>query len=153
MCLIWLPYIWIWIHYGSESDFVITLFIFLPHVCDFMENLFATHSTDRTYQHILLNEHHPKNYKNSLLNDITLIAYNLINMLWLNISEDFPAKRLNLLHEAERKLVNLLLEETKWVHQDKSSCPEVFCKKGVLTNFAKFTEKHLWQSLFLINFI
>ena len=30
----------------------------------------------------------------------------------------------------------------------KSSRPEVFCKKGVLRNFAKFTEKHLWQSLF-----
>ena len=25
---------------------------------------------------------------------------------------------------------------------------EVFCKKGVLKNFAKFTEKHLCQSLF-----
>ena len=27
--------------------------------------------------------------------------------------------------------------------------PEVFCKKGVLTDFAKFTGKHLCQSLFL----
>ena len=25
---------------------------------------------------------------------------------------------------------------------------EVFCKKGVLRNFTKFTGKHLWQSLF-----
>ena len=25
--------------------------------------------------------------------------------------------------------------------------PEMFCKKGVLRNFAKFTEKHLCQSL------
>ena len=31
---------------------------------------------------------------------------------------------------------------------DRSSCPEVFCKKGVLGNFAKFTGKHLCQSLF-----
>ena len=30
----------------------------------------------------------------------------------------------------------------------RSSYPEVFCKKGVLGNFAKFTGKHLWQSLF-----
>ena len=30
----------------------------------------------------------------------------------------------------------------------RSSRPEVFCKKGVLRNFAKFTEKHLCQSLF-----
>ena len=30
----------------------------------------------------------------------------------------------------------------------KSSRPEVFCKKGVLRNFTKFTGKHLRQSLF-----
>ena len=29
----------------------------------------------------------------------------------------------------------------------RSSHPEVFCKKGVLRNFAKFTGKHLCQSL------
>ena len=28
--------------------------------------------------------------------------------------------------------------------------PEVFCKKGVLKNFTKFTGKHLCQSFFLI---
>ena len=31
----------------------------------------------------------------------------------------------------------------------RSSCSEVFCKKGVLTNFAKFTGKRLCQILFL----
>ena len=30
----------------------------------------------------------------------------------------------------------------------RSNRPEVFCKKGVLINFAKFTGKHLRQSLF-----
>ena len=30
----------------------------------------------------------------------------------------------------------------------ESSHPEVFCKKGVLGNFAKFTGKHLYQSPF-----
>ena len=30
----------------------------------------------------------------------------------------------------------------------RSSHPEVFCKKGVLRNFAKFTGKHLCHSLF-----
>ena len=30
------------------------------------------------------------------------------------------------------------------------SNPEVFCEKGVLENFAKFTEKRLCQILFLI---
>ena len=29
-----------------------------------------------------------------------------------------------------------------------SSRPEVFCKKGVLENFAKFTRKQMCQSLF-----
>ena len=32
----------------------------------------------------------------------------------------------------------------------RSSLPEVFCKKGVLRNFAKFTGKHLCQSLFFL---
>ena len=31
----------------------------------------------------------------------------------------------------------------------RSSRPDVFCKKGVLRNFAKFIGKHLCQSLFL----
>ena len=30
----------------------------------------------------------------------------------------------------------------------RCSCPEVFCKKDVLINFAKFTGKHLCRSLF-----
>ena len=29
----------------------------------------------------------------------------------------------------------------------RSNCPEVFCRKNFLTNFAKFREKHLCQSL------
>ena len=31
----------------------------------------------------------------------------------------------------------------------RSSRSEVFCKRDALRNFAKFTGKHLWQSLFL----
>ena len=34
-----------------------------------------------------------------------------------------------------------------WPYKNRSSCPEVFCKKGVLRNFEKFTGKHLHQSL------
>ena len=30
----------------------------------------------------------------------------------------------------------------------KRSQPEVFCEKGVLKNFVKFTGKYLWQGLF-----
>ena len=33
-------------------------------------------------------------------------------------------------------------------HVFRSSRPEVFCKKGVLSNFTKFTGKHLCQRLF-----
>ena len=36
---------------------------------------------------------------------------------------------------------------------DRSSRPEVFCKKGVLGNFTKFTGEHLCQSLFLIKLL
>ena len=32
---------------------------------------------------------------------------------------------------------------------NRSSRPKVFCKKDVLKNFAKFTGKHVCQSLFL----
>ena len=32
--------------------------------------------------------------------------------------------------------------------QKQTSLPEVFYKKGVLRNFAKFTGKHLYASLF-----
>ena len=34
------------------------------------------------------------------------------------------------------------------IHLYSSSCPEVFSKKGVLRNFAKFAGKHLCQGLF-----
>ena len=37
---------------------------------------------------------------------------------------------------------------SKGLIQIRSIRPEVFCKKGVLRNFAKFTGKHLRQSLF-----
>ena len=36
---------------------------------------------------------------------------------------------------------------SKNCQSDKSSLPEVFCKRRVLRNFAKFTGKHLCQSL------
>ena len=32
------------------------------------------------------------------------------------------------------------------LNDPNSSCSEVFCKKGVLRNFAKFTRKYLCQS-------
>ena len=41
-----------------------------------------------------------------------------------------------------------LLLEHHQDHRARSSRPGVFCKKGVLRNFAKFTGKHLCWSLF-----
>ena len=39
-------------------------------------------------------------------------------------------------------------KKTNKIREFRSSRPEVFCKKGALRNFAKFTEKHLCQSIF-----
>ena len=39
-------------------------------------------------------------------------------------------------------------ENRSEAYLEKQSHPKVFCKKGVLENFAKFTGKHLCQSLF-----
>ena len=36
---------------------------------------------------------------------------------------------------------------------NRSSRPEVFCEKGILRNFAKFTRKYLYQRLFLIKLL
>ena len=51
-------------------------------------------------------------------------------------------------------LVNLIDGNTgheEWLSgKQRTSPPNVFCKKGVLENFTKFTGKHLCQSLFLI---
>ena len=40
---------------------------------------------------------------------------------------------------------SIVLRENKYC---KSSRPDVFCEKGVLRNYAKFTGKHVCQSLF-----
>ena len=44
--------------------------------------------------------------------------------------------------------IKLYCDWTTWITFQRSGCPEVFCKKGVLRNFIKFTRKHLCQSLF-----
>ena len=45
-------------------------------------------------------------------------------------------------------VVTLTVSTKRVIHKTRSSRPEVFCKKGVLRNFAKFLRKHLCQSLF-----
>ena len=39
-------------------------------------------------------------------------------------------------------------EHHRSICPERSSCPEAFCKKGALHNFAKFIKIHLWWSLF-----
>ena len=43
---------------------------------------------------------------------------------------------------------SLLLKHGIFFERNRGSRPEVFCKKGILRNFAKFTGKHLCESLF-----
>ena len=45
--------------------------------------------------------------------------------------------------------VFVFLTHTWYLRGFQKQPPEVFCKKGVLGNFTKFTGKHLCQSLFL----
>ena len=49
-------------------------------------------------------------------------------------------------------LSNWLFYSSEWkpgnIGSFRSSRPELFCRKGVLGNFTKFTEKHLYRSLF-----
>ena len=46
----------------------------------------------------------------------------------------------------ETEFRNSLVTDTN--ETNKSCCPKVFRKKGILRHFAKFTGKHLCQSLF-----
>ena len=56
-------------------------------------------------------------------------------------------KKLNLF-TLQLPIYYMLEQETSIGANDISSHPDVFCKKGILKNFAKCTGKHLCQSLF-----
>ena len=57
-----------------------------------------------------------------------------------DVVQDFKRKDLQLMRD-------IMTSDLK-ISGIRSSRPELFCKKGVLGNFAKLTEKHLCQSLF-----
>ena len=57
-------------------------------------------------------------------------------------------KNLQTLFLAEEFFVAPLIELATAYAMLRSSRPEVFCKKGVLRNFTKFSGKHLCQRLF-----
>ena len=51
-------------------------------------------------------------------------------------------------HLDNRKIVNIIYQKLADHVILRSSLPDVFCEKGVLRNFVKFTGKHLCQILF-----
>ena len=62
--------------------------------------------------------------------------------LFLKSSEVFSVSLLGFSRAKKNKI------KLSWEHVASEQPPEVFCKNGVLKNFAKFTGKHLYQSLF-----
>ena len=54
-----------------------------------------------------------------------------------------------LINVTAHKYLKVVFESHYSYGHFRSSHPEVFCEKGVLENFAKFTVKHLRHSLFL----
>ena len=96
-----------------ENIFLITI-IFSLHACSLIESVMSTHITDRIYQRMLRYEHHHENYKHSLLNNITSYGLQLKKKAQIEtVSEDFSVKWTNILYDAERKLVPLLLKESQ----------------------------------------
>ena len=55
----------------------------------------------------------------------------------------FESKQISML-----QLISSFNEVNFFLIEFRSSRPEMFCRKGVLKNFAKFTGNHLCQSLF-----
>ena len=96
---------------------VITLLI-IPYVCSFMESLMSHHISDKLCRRILQYEHRQENYRNSLLHGISTYGLQLKKSAQIETTlPNFPAKRSSILYEAERKLVNLLLDESKIMYQ------------------------------------
>ena len=82
---------------------------------------------------------------------ITLCQNSFLCEYWQGINyqikwtqSDLIARQILLRHIVGKQSQNQL----KWL--SKGSCPEVFCKKGFLKNFAKFTDKDSCWSLFFI---
>ena len=94
------------------------IILLILYACSFMESVMSTHTADRIYQWMLRYEHHQENYQSSLQHGITPFGLQLKKLAKIEtISEEFPTKWSNILYDAERKLVNLLLAETKVMHE------------------------------------
>ena len=53
-----------------------------------------------------------------------------------------------LVHSPQATFHRKISDNFVWIHQGRSSRPEVFCKKSFLINIAKLQGKHLCQGLF-----
>ena len=94
------------------------IILLILYACSFMESVMSTHIADRIYQRMLRYEHHQENYQSSLQYSINPFGLQLKKLAQIEtISEDFPTKWSNMLYDAEWKLVNLLLDETKVMHK------------------------------------
>ena len=94
------------------------IILLILYACCFMENVMSTHIADRIYQRSLRYEHHQENYQSSLQHGITPFGLQLKKLAQIeSISEDFRTKWSNILYNTERKLVNLLLDETNVMHK------------------------------------
>ena len=97
---------------------VYVIILLILYACSFMESAMSTRIADRIYQQMLRYEHHQENYKSSLQHGITPFGLQLKKLAQMEtISEDFSTKWSNTLYDAELKLVNLLLDETKVMHK------------------------------------
>ena len=90
-----------------------------------------------------------KNILNIILNILFLPQYSC--SFFSDLSLKYSNFSRSVLHQkiSHQKKLNFKQNKT-YIKQskDRSSRPEVFCKKGVFRNFAKFIGKHLCQSLF-----
>ena len=66
---------------------------------------------------------------------------------WNSSSANFFANKHDYTFNKEwrQEVTSFQLQKETRCRRARSSCPEVFCKKGILRSFAKFTGKHLWQ--------
>ena len=89
------------------------------YACSFMESVMSIHIADRIYQRMVPYEHHQENYQSSIQHGISLFGLQLQKLAQIEtITEDFSTKWSNIIYDAERKLVNVLLYETKVMHKN-----------------------------------
>ena len=84
-------------------------------------------------------EHVIKGHVICRLSAISLFPPNLVHIVFFKLCHD--------------NRENWYCKVRQLFQNDGSSRSEVFCRKGVLRNFTKFTRKHLYQSLFFSKFV